>query len=314
MKGIVLLSFVAIICLVIGSNNVFVNGLNNLNTQIIFDLRLPRIVLSISIGASLAFCGAVFQALLRNPLAEPYILGISNGCSIGAMIGLYLGLNTPFVWLFSFLTGGLVIILVLKIANKQKASNKNESLLIAGVMISALSAGIIFLLLHILGNNIRNAIQWMLGDLSSIDKTIGYFSFLLFIVVSIFSKYIGNILNAFSLGEEEAITLGLNTVIVRKYIYILVSLIIGISVSMCGAIGFIGLVVPHIVRYKFGSDNKILLPLTIILGGLFLLISDTIARVLPMFLGLNTGELPVGAVTALIGAPIFIFFSRKSHS
>lgn len=293
----------------LGSGSLF-NLPSKIALPILTELRLPRITLAISIGGLLAFCGAVFQSMLRNPLAEPYILGVSNGCCIGALLGYCLNFSQPMLWLSSFLSGSLVVWLVLFISRNHKSETQNESLLLSGVMVSSVSAGIIFLLLHLVGSA-RSAIAWMLGDLGSIEKFYGYFSIILFIIVFAISFFLGNVLNALSLGEQEAKTLGINTTFSIKFLYIFVSLLIGISVSMCGAIGFVGLVVPHLVRYKFGADNKFLLPMAVICGAIFLLFCDTISRALPAVVGLNSGEIPVGAVTALVGAPIFIFLSRK---
>ena len=291
------------------------SGEDGVARTILFDLRLPRILLALGVGAALAATGAIFQAVLKNPLAEPYILGVSNGCAVGAIIGLNLptfaallgiGLESGQfgVTLLSFVGGVIVVMIVLWIG-RRTAGGTSESMLLGGVMVAAIGAAIIFLLLAILPN-VRGAIQWMLGDLGAATPGIGLASGLLFLLLLAFSFVSGPALNLLALGEEQARTLGLDVRRTTFLAYLVSSLIIGLAVSFCGAIGFVGLVVPHIIRRAIGPDHRLLMPLSVILGGAFLLLCDTIARSLLPLSGLGGGELPVGAVTALIGAPLFV--------
>lgn len=279
-------------------------------STIVFELRLPRVLLAISIGAALSITGATFQALLKNPLAEPYILGISNGCAIGAIIGFLLGLSQPGITTLSFAAGAIVVLIVLWIGRRGLGTG-TEAMLLGGVMVAAIGAAVIFLFLHLLGAQIRSAIQWMLGDLSGASPGIGYASTVLFGLLLVLSFFSGNVLNALSLGDEQATSLGLNVRRATLIAYLGASLVIGIATSFCGAIGFVGLVVPHIVRRIVGPDHRLLLPLTVTIGGSFVLICDTIARTLLPITETGGGELPVGAVTAFFGAPLFIWLLRR---
>ncbi len=278
---------------------------------ILFDLRLPRIVLAISVGAALAASGVLFQALLRNPLAEPYILGISNGCAVGAIIGFILGIGPLGVTTLSFAGGAAVVLTVLSIA-RGAWGVRSESMLLGGVMVGAIAAAAIFMLLHFAGPQLRTAIQWTLGDLSSTSSVVGYGSGFLLVAIALCSMFTGDTLNALSLGDDEAASLGLDVSRVRVIAYLAGSFVVGLSVSFCGAIGFVGLVVPHIVRRVVGADHRVLLPVSIIVGGLFLLVCDTAARILLPAVDAAGGELPVGAVTALVGAPVFIYLLRRN--
>lgn len=284
-------------------------------STIFFELRLPRVLLALGVGAVLAATGAVFQALLKNPLAEPYILGVSNGCAVGAIIGM----NLPFIstalassflagqfglTLLSFVGGLLVVGLVLRIGRSSGGTDA-ESMLLGGVMVAAIGAAIIFLMLAVLPN-VRGAIEWMLGDLGSATPTIGWISLALFALLLLGSLPVGNPLNLIALGREQAASLGLDVDRATKVAYVACSLLVGLAVSFCGAIGFVGLVVPHIVRRLVGPDHRLLMPLSVMFGGFFLLLCDTIARAILPALGLGAAELPVGAITALVGAPLFV--------
>lgn len=280
-------------------------------STIIFDLRLPRVLLAISIGAALSITGATFQALLKNPLAEPYILGISNGCAVGAIAGFLLGLSQTGVTTLSFVAGAIVVLIVLWIGRRGLGTG-TEAMLLGGVMVAAIGAAIIFLMLHLMGAQVRSAIQWMLGDLSGASSGIGYASIVFFALLLLSSFFSGNVLNALALGEEQAASLGLNVRRVTVIAYLAASLAVGVATSFCGAIGFVGLVVPHIVRRIVGPDHRVLLPVSVLAGGIFVLICDTIARSLMPITGTGGGELPVGAVTACVGAPLFIWLLRRN--
>lgn len=283
------------------------------STTIIFSLRLPRIVLAVAVGGALSATGVLFQAMLRNPLAEPYMLGVSNGCAVGAMLGYAIGSSMITVPLLSFAGGALVVVAVLWISKGGGYGDRSEGLLLGGVMVAAIGAALIFLLLGFLGDSMRTAIQWMMGNLASASAQIGYGSGLLWVLVLGASLVGGNILNAISLGDDEAAALGVPVDRARTVLYLLGSLTVGLTVSFCGAIGFVGLVAPHIMRRIVGPDHRMLLPASVVGGGIFLLLCDTAARSLMGFAGNVGSELPVGAVTALVGAPIFITMLRNAH-
>lgn len=290
----------------------FSSSRDSIVSTILFELRLPRVLLAISVGASLALTGVTFQALLKNPLAEPYILGVSNGCAVGAILGFLLGISQPGITALSFL-GGLVVVLAVLWIGRRSLGTESDSMLLGGVMVAAIGAAIIFLMLHLLGAQVRSAIQWMLGDLSGASPEIGYASLALFALLLATSFVSGNTMNALALGEEQAAALGLNVRRATVVAYLGSSLVVGIATSFCGAIGFVGLVVPHMVRRVVGPDHRMLMPISVIAGGAFVLICDTIARSLLPITGTGGGELPVGAVTALFGAPLFIWLLRRNR-
>ncbi|MDB5035555.1 MAG: transport system permease protein [Chlorobi bacterium] len=279
---------------------------------ILFDLRLPRVILSIGVGGALASSGVLFQALLRNPLAEPYILGISNGCAVGAILGFLIGAGAVLQPVMAF-AGGVVVVIAVIAIGRGTYSARSDSMLLGGVMVGAIGAALIFLLLHFVGPQLRSAMQWMLGDLSSAQASVGYASAWLFAALLGGSFFSGDILNVLALGDEEAASLGVNVTRARTIAYIAGSLVVGAAVSFCGAIGFVGLVVPHILRRIFGVDHRALLPLSVIGGGIFLMLCDTLARSFMPAVDSTASELPVGAVTALVGAPVFIYLLRRGR-
>jgi iron complex transport system permease protein len=293
-------------------NSFFGDTSDSATSIILFSLRLPRIFLAVGVGATLATPGVLFQAMLRNPLAEPYMLGISNGCAVGAMIGYMLGLGPFGSPALSFVAGAIVVLAVLRIG-RGAFGPRSEAMLLGGVMVAAITAAMIFLLLHFLGPQLRSAIQWMLGDLSSASASVGYSSIGLFLLVGLLSLISGDKLNAIALGDEEAASLGVNVSRMRTVAYLTGSFLIGLSVAFCGAIGFIGLVVPHILRRIVGPDHRALLPVSAFGGAIFLIVCDTLARSLMPAVDASASELPVGAVTALVGAPIFIYLLRRGR-
>jgi iron complex transport system permease protein len=277
---------------------------------ILFDLRLPRVILALSVGGALASAGVVFQALLRNPLAEPYILGVSNGCAIGAILGFLIGAGPLLQPVLAF-AGGIAVVASVLAISRGSYGIRSEAMLLGGVMVGAMGAALIFLMLHFLGPQLRNAIQWMLGDLSSATAGVGYSSIILFVLLLAVSLFSGDMLNALALGEEEAASLGVSVSRGRTIAYVAASFVVGVAVSFCGAIGFVGLVVPHILRRLFGADHRLVLPMSVVAGGLLLLICDTLARTLMPAIDSTVSELPVGAITALVGAPLFIYLLRR---
>jgi iron complex transport system permease protein len=316
--GGALLFLTALLCVFIGPGDLTLprviealGGRGDLITRtILFKLRLPRLALATSVGAALAASGVVFQALLRNPLAEPYILGVSNGCAVGAVLGYLVGAGPIGLLLLAFGGGAIVVFMVLFIS-RNTFGTESASMLLAGSMVGAISAAILFMLLHFLGLQVQSAIQWMLGDFSSASPATGYGSLLLFAVLLAVSLLAGGALNALSLGDEEALSLGVNVRMARRLFYLGTSFVIGLSVSFCGAIGFVGLVVPHILRRVIGPDHRALLPASVLGGGIFVLLCDTFARSFLASVDNVGGELPIGAVTALVGAPIYIVLLRR---
>lgn len=279
--------------------------------DIIWRLRLPRVLLSALVGATLSLGGLVFQALLRNPLAEPYILGVSGGSAIGAIIGILMGLSRfPGVWATAF-AGSLATLAVLFLmVSGRSAMFKAHSLLLSGVMVNAFcSAVIMFLVSLAQDSRLHNIIFWLMGDLAAAtnDKVIGLAITVVPCFILIFFR--SNTMNLMSLGSDMASTMGVNIKFTTALLLIVTSLMVSATVSFCGLVGFVGLVTPHMLRMILGPDHRLLTPASILGGATFLVICDLLARVLP-----SQGEIPVGVITALIGAPLFIFLLRKSQS
>lgn len=286
-------------------NSFFSSSKNEIFTQIIFDIRLPRILLAIGVGGGLSVAGAVFQSLLMNPLADPYILGVSSGGSFGAVLSLFLGLSFIGVQIFSFIGAAAVIILVLIIGHKYGRLQQNI-LLLTGVMIGAFFGASILLIVTLMNDTLRTAIFWLVGNLSMADAFTSYYILIFSIIIST-----GLVLNAYKLnllamGDEDASNLGLNLRFVKTMFYLFGSLLVGIVVSVSGVIGFVGLLIPHVTRLLFGSDNRMVLPSSFLIGASFLILTDTLARTI-----ISPTELPVGALTAIIGAPIFIYLLKR---
>ena len=282
---------------------------------IVLNIRLPRILLAIFVGASLSVAGASFQALLRNPLADPYVLGISSGAAVGSIVALmienqlalspeFAGLLTPFG---AFLGAAITIAAVYFLGRRGGQLDSNTLLLGGVITASFLSAIIMFLMSTLAGGNLRGASYWMMGSLNTLPP-----ESLLFLLGAGFFVATGAIyttasdLNLLLAGEKEAMHLGVDVRRVQIVVYLAASILTGLAVSVSGAIGYIGLLVPHAMRMIFGSDHRMLLPASALGGAIALVVADTIARTVAA-----PSDLPVGAVTALVGAPFFIYLLRR---
>ncbi len=272
--------------------------------KIVMDIRLPRVLLGIAVGGGLSVAGAVFQATLMNPLAEPYILGISSGGTFGAILSILLGLTFIGTQLLAF-AGALIVIVVVFILGKRRGVIDPNVLLLSGVMIGAFFSALILLMMTFLENSFREAIFWIIGNLAFADINSVLIILPLSIIISAFLSLHAQKFNVLSLGDESARHLGINVNSFKNMTYILTSLLIGLAVSVSGIIGFVGLLVPHVCRFIFGSDNRIVIPASFLIGGAYLVIADTVARTI-----IAPAQLPVGAITAIIGAPIFIYLLK----
>jgi len=282
-------------------------GGSDTERTIILSLRLPRAILAGFVGAGLSISGATFQALLRNPLADPYILGVSSGAAVGAIIALLLGLSTFSLGLplASFL-GALLTILVVFYFGRQEGKIHPNTLLLAGVIIgSFLSALIMFFISVSQKEELHTIIFWLMGDFSFANPRAILIIFP-YILLGIFLLYRrSRELNIILSGEEHAVQLGVDVEKLKLVSYISASLITAASVSVCGLIGFVGLIIPHSVRLIFGPDHRLLIPSAALIGASFLIASDTFARTI-----LSPTELPVGVITAAFGGPFFIYLLR----
>lgn len=275
---------------------------------IVWRIRFPRVLLAALVGATLSLGGLVFQALLRNPLAEPYILGISGGSAIGAIIGILLGLSRfPGVSLTAF-TGSIGTLLLIIVMSSGQSILKKDTLLLSGVMVNAFcSAVIMFLVSMTQDSRLHNIIFWLMGDLSMADM-----QQVVILAVTLFPCFIllfwlSNSMNLLLMGKEMALTMGLNIKAVTVTLLVTTSFMVSATVSHCGLLGFVGLVMPHLLRLLLGPDHRVLVPACVLGGGAYMVFCDILARVLP-----EQGEMPAGVITAMIGAPLFIFLLKRS--
>ncbi|HZV12888.1 MAG TPA: iron ABC transporter permease [Candidatus Kapabacteria bacterium] len=273
--------------------------------SIVHDIRLPRVLLAGAVGAGLAVAGNSFQVILRNPLAEPYILGISNGCAVGVVTGILFHFTKLELTAAGF-AGGIVVSIVVFAWASKNGYLPAESLLLTGVMIGALGAAVLFILLALIGDSLRTALTWLLGDLSTATWSDLSIAIPIVIAATIILWAISLPLNALAVNDDFASQLGVNVKTIQKVSYGVASLIVGCLVALVGAVGFVGLIVPHIVRRITGSDNRIVFPVSFFAGATFTILADLLSRVV-----LAPTELPIGAVTALLGAPLYLWLLRK---
>lgn len=273
----------------------------------IFEVRLPRVLISAVCGAGLAFCGLIFQSVLLNPLADPYILGVSSGASFGSALAIMFNLNflglftTSF---FAFLFSIISLILTLTISFIDKSINKT-SLILAGIIVNSFfSAGLSFIK-YIAGDEVGTIVFWLMGSFSSRSWNDLLWVSLTFFPLLFLASFFTEKMNILSLGDRNAATLGINTTRLRIVLLTLASIISSIIVSRSGIIGFVGLVVPHICRFIWGSDNKKLIFYSPLIGALLMCYADNFIRLVLL------AEIPIGILTSLIGAPFFAFIMRR---
>jgi len=283
----------------------------SVNRQIIVELRVPRALMGLLVGGGLALAGGVFQALLRNPLAEPYILGISGGAATGAVLVLAAGWMTAVSWALpvaAFAGAAIAITLVFGVALSADRRMDVRVLLLSGVVVGAFFSACITLVFALSdAATLRSAVIWMMGSLGgSTWRTVT--------IVSVYTLPIAGLLislarplNLMAIGDETAHHLGVSVERVKRTAYAGASLIAAAGVAFVGVIGFVGLVVPHAVRIVVGGDHRLLLPLSFITGGTFLILADLLART-----ALAPSEIPIGVITAFVGVPFFLLLLRRS--
>src|ERR1051325_9066201 len=282
-------------------------GLSEEQKAILLDVRLPRILLAGAVGMCLAAAGAGYQALLRNPLAEPYLLGVSNGAAVGTMIALvFFGAHEWSRPVLAF-GGALAASFVVYRLALGRAGATPERLILAGVIVTTfLSSAIVFITTMMDATRIRSFTFWLLGDLSGTTRAILPVTITIAIAGTLALTLNARSLNLLMLGERDAFDLGVEVGRVRVLVFVVASLLVGSSVAASGSVGYVGLVVPHLARLSLGSDNRISIPAAALGGALFVIVADTVARTI-----IAPRELPVGAITALIGAPLFIYLLRR---
>jgi len=316
---IVIMAGVCILALCTGSAGIpvsqipgiIINGPGTVEHSILFGIRLPRLLLALAIGGALSLAGVLLQGMFRNPLVEPYTLGISGGASLGVCLNIifkfYLVMGVIAYPVSGFIGAVLVIALVYGLSIK-RGDIKTNSMLLVGVMISFVSSSLVMLLMAISdSSDLHSIIFWIMGSLDEPDLTlikIAVAGSLLGLLVSYFFCLD---LNALALGEEEAIHLGVNTEKSKRFLFLIASVLTGLSVSVAGIIMFVGLIVPHFMRMTVGSDHRILLISSFLAGASFLTVCDVLARTIVAPL-----ELPVGVITGIVGGIVFIYvLSRK---
>ena len=283
--------------------SLFSTGDGNTYT-IINQIRLPRVILAIVAGAGLACSGCVFQGVLRNPLADPFTLGISGGAAFGASIGFAFGI-TKLSWIFLPLLGFLGALLsvgLVYILNMKKEFDSN-TMILSGVVASYIFSSAVMLVFSISSSDqLYSAFMWLMGNLAFFDERLLPMVIILVMAGVVILCCLGNVINIISLGNEKSNSLGINTARTVKYIFLLSSLITACIVSCCGVIGFVGLMIPHITRKFVGNNNKILMPFSAVVGSIFLLICDTVSRTV-----IAPVEIPIGVITSIVGGLFFVF-------
>lgn len=287
-------------------------GLGSAEHSILFDIRLPRIMVGFAVGGALSIAGVIMQGMFRNPLVEPYTLGISGGAALGVSLNVAFRLNHTLGVLSmpaSGFLGAVLVVLLVYTLSLRKGILQIQGLLLTGVMISFISSSLIMLILAVSrAEDLQGIIFWVMGSLE--EPNLALIRLAVFVSVSglIVSYFFSLDLNALSLGEDEAHHLGINVEAAKRVLFMLASLLTGISVAVSGVIGFVGLVVPHLVRLIVGGDHRILLISSFLWGASFLILCDTVARTIIAPL-----ELPVGVISGILGGGIFVYALSKKQ-
>ncbi|MHB1456040.1 MAG: FecCD family ABC transporter permease [Armatimonadota bacterium] len=295
-----------------GINSFVHYDISSSDSDIVWQFRFPRVILAALVGICLAMAGTSLQGLLLNPLADPYMIGVSSGASVGAGIAvmlryqnLFMGFGVP---LFAFIAALITVTIVYALA-RRNGQVSVLSFILAGVVVGAFMWAALTFILSLGQSNLEEIIFWTMGSLGGLDSwrrvfTLAPFTIVGFIILYSFSRD----LNIFALGEESARYLGLDVESLKRIIIVLVTLITAAAVSVSGTIGFVGLMVPHMTRRIVGPDHRILIPCAALLGAVFMITADAIARTV-----MRPSEIPIGVITALLGAPFFLYLLRKSE-
>jgi len=283
-----------------------ISGNENQWRELVMQLRLPRALAALLTGAMLAMAGCLMQVLLRNPLADPYIMGVSGGAAFFALSAMLLGLSAAFIPAAAF-AGALVSILLVFAVSRGSGPWSSTRMLLSGVVLAAGWGALISLILA-LGpdNSLRGMLFWLMGDLS--NARIPLAVWIAFPILLLLLMLRSRSLNILALGEVTAAALGENTRHLGWFIYLLASLLTAMAVSIAGSIGFVGLIIPHAMRLLISNDHRLLLPASALAGGSFLILADTLARTIAAPL-----QLPVGVITALTGVPLFLYLLHRAR-
>lgn len=288
-------------------------GVDATSASIILDIRMPRVFLAALVGASLSLSGAGFQGLLKNPLADPYILGVSSGAAVGAVFVLFFGITIPWLGtltlpLVSIITGFITLLGVLAFVRLVSRSYAVETIILTGVIFSAFFSALISLMIALTNEQLREIISWLLGSVSMRGWEYHVMILPFFFIGLLLFIWNAAELNVLTFGEERAKHLGVSVEKRKLAILAAASILTGAAVSVSGMIGFVGLVIPHLVRLSFGPDHRHLLPLSALYGASFLMLTDLVSRTIIAPL-----QLPIGIITALIGAPVFAFLLYRQR-
>lgn len=286
-------------------------GNESMEYTILSQIRIPRILLGIAVGGSLSLAGILLQGIYRNPLVEPYTMGISGGASLGVafviVFSLHQVLGSFMLPLAGFIGSFLIIFLVYTISTRRGRINI-QTMLLTGVMISFIaSSSMMFLMAITSSENLYGIIFWIMGSLDEPDLSLIYLTLFVSIASLLASYLFVQPLNALRLGEEKAKHLGINTDVAIKLLFLLASLLAGVCVAVAGVIGFVGLIIPHLMRLLVGSDYRILLVSSFLSGSIFLVLSDVIARTI-----ISPNELPIGVITGIVGGIVFLLMMSST--
>nr|WP_209122752.1 iron ABC transporter permease [Alkalihalobacillus sp. BA299] len=282
--------------------------------NIVMEIRFPRVLLAMFVGGALALAGAAFQGFLKNPLADPYTLGVSSGAAVGAVAVLFFGITIPFLGAYtlpvvSIGSGFFTLFLVIYFARLLNRSMAAHTVILVGIILSSFLGSFISLMIALTGEELRQIIGWLMGSVSMRGWNYVYLIVPFFLAGLVILLINAKELNALAFGEETAKHLGVNIQARKTMILFGAAILTGSAVAVSGTIGFVGLVIPHLTRLIWGPDHRHLLPLSVLVGGGFLVLTDLVARTL-----IAPTELPIGVITALVGGPIFaIILIRQRH-
>lgn len=282
------------------------HGLSDTHHRILFEIRFPRVVLGGLVGASLAMAGASYQGVFKNPLADPYLLGIASGAGLGATLAFGLSADRALVAPLAF-AGALVAVAVTYLLGRSVGGRTTTSLILAGVAVGAFATAVQTFLLQRRYDVLREVYSWLLGRLTTVGWSEVVTLLPYFAVTAVILIGSRRLLDVLGVGDEEAQTLGVNVGRVRIVVVVAATLVTAAAVSVSGLIGFVGIIVPHLIRILFGWSYRVILPLSVLFGAAFLMGADLIARTV-----LAPAELPIGVVTAFLGAPFFILVLRMA--
>jgi len=301
-----LLGAVIIFGLIKGAVNIPLANLLLKDNQVILNLRLLRVIAAILVGSGLAISGIALQAILRNPLAEPYLLGTSSGAGLAAVIAVIIGVSRIYMPLAAFLGAVLSIIIVYNLS-REKGMIADKSLILSGVIISVAFSSVIVFLVSLFGNEAMHEMNWWLwGSLQVYDyRLLLLVAFPVILGICVI-YFFAQDLNAISMGEEAAMHLGIDAQNIKKILILVTALISASLICICGIIGFVGLIVPHMMRLVVGPNHKVLIPMTCLAASIFMILCDLMSRTL-----FSPVEIPIGVITAIIGAPVFIILLKK---